>query len=357
MESVQRIRYPPFDHANVDPDSLPITQVIVESNSPPPTPFKIGSESGWLVEWRRLTEDDTNLPRIQSITTTATLPFLMKTRNGWYIEPDPLHAIARKLIVPTVMLLISSLFLHAIAPALEEIPILSWLTQGTYQIGPLDYPKLLFITFPIFVLPILIRVYANSRDINRQNTYINAPLKDPTVSLNTGDGWVEITDMQLPDNVQYLGARIQAGVAVPERKTMLQSANRPEGKQPPPGMSTALPEKRLTGGEEHGTGVGESTPLAVDYSRILLLEPMRVRARGDLETSDIWPIRLNGPEERWPGTIYSSVIALHWEIHLHATWQGMRLRWVNPVIMPQTETEISINKLPLRAARSEESKD
>ena len=357
MESVQRIRYPPFDHANIDPDSLPITEVIVESNSPPPTPFKIGSESGWLVEWRGLTEDDNNLPRIQSITTTATLPFLMRTRNGWYIEPDPLHAVARKLIAPTVLLLIFSLFLHAIAPALEGIPILSWLTQGTYQIGPLDYPKLLFITFPIFVLPILIRIYANSRDINRQNTYINTPLKEPNISLNIGDGWVEITDLKLPDNVQYLGARIQSGVAIPERKTMLQSANRTEGKQPPPGMSTALPEKRLTGGEEHGTGVGESTPLAVDYSRILLLEPMRVRARGDMETSNIWPIRLNGPEERWPGTIYSSVIALHWEIHLHATWKGMRLRWVNPVIMPQTENEICINELPLRAARSEETKD
>jgi hypothetical protein len=357
LESVQRIRYPPFDHANIDPDSLPITEVIVESNSPPPTPFKIGSESGWLVEWRGLTEDDNNLPRIQSITTTATLPFLMRTRNGWYIEPDPLHAVARKLIAPTVMLLIFSLFLHAIAPALEGIPILSWLTQGTYQIGPLDYPKLLFITFPIFVLPILIRIYANSRDIKRQNTYINTPLKEPNISLNIGDGWVEITDLKLPDNVQYLGARIQSGVAIPERKTMLQSANRTEGKQPPPGMSTALPEKRLTGGEEHGTGVGESTPLAVDYSRILLLEPMRVRARGDMETSNIWPIRLNGPHERWPGTIYSSVIALHWEIHLHATWQGMRLRWVNPVIMPQTEKEICINELPLRAARSEETKD
>ena len=357
MESVQRIRYPPFDHTNVDPDSLPITEVIVESNSQPPTPFKIGSDSGWLVEWRGITENDTNLPRIKSVTTTATLPFLMRTRNGWYIEPDPLHAFARKLIVPTVMLLIFSLFLHAIAPALSEIPILSWLTQGTYQIGPLDYPKLLFITFPIFVLPILIRSFANSRDMYRQNIYINTPLNDPDISMNIGDGWVEISQIKFPDKVQYLGARIQAGVAVPERKTMLQSANRPEGNQPPPGMSTALPEKRMTGGEEHGTGVGESTPLAVDYSRILLLEPMRVQSRGDFETSNVCPIRLNGPEERWPGTIYSSVIALHWEIHLHATWQGMRLRWVTPIIMPQTKTEITINRLPLRAARSEESKD
>ena len=110
MESVQRIRYPPFDHTNIDPDSIPITEVILESNSQPPTPFKIGSESGWLVEWRGLTDKDLNLPKIQSVTTTATLPFLMRTRNGWYIEPDPLHAIARKFIAPTVILLISSLF-------------------------------------------------------------------------------------------------------------------------------------------------------------------------------------------------------------------------------------------------------
>lgn len=357
MESVQRIRYPPFDHTNIDPESIPITEVILESNSQPPTPFKIGTESGWLVEWRGLTEKDLNLPRIQSVTTTATLPFLMRTRNGWYIEPDPLHAVARKFIAPTVILLIFSLFLHAIAPALGDVPLLSWLTQGSYRIGPLDYPKLLFITFPIFVLPIIIRIYANSRDINRQNTYINSPLGDPELELSIGDGWVEIAQMNLPEEVQFSAARIQAGVAVPERKTMLKSSNRPEGTQPPPGMSTALPEKRLTGGEEHGTGVGESTPLAVDYSRILLLEPMRVRSRGALETSNELPIRLNGPEERWPGTIYSSVIALHWEIHLHVLWQGMRLRWVSPIIMPQTDDKILIDNLPLRAARSEDSKE
>ena len=357
MESVQRIRYPPFDHTNIDPNSIPITEVILESNSKPPTPFKIGSDSGWLVEWRELREDDVNLPRIQSVTTTATLPFLMRTRNGWYIEPDPLHSFARKLIAPTVFLLVLSLFLHAIAPALNDVPLLSWLTQGSYQIGPLDYPKLLFVTFPIFILPIIIRIIANSRDINRQNTYINSPLSDPIIELNIGDGWVEILKMEYPEDVRFAAARIQVGVAIPERKTMLNASNRPEGNQPPPGMSTLLPEKRLTGGEEHGTGVGESTPLAVDYSRILLLEPMRVRSRGDLEIGNKLPIRLNGPDERWPGTIYSSVIALHWEIHLHVVWRGMKLRWVSPVIMPQTENTVSIENLPLRAARSEESKE
>ena len=82
MESVQRIRYPPFDHSNIDPGSIPITEVVVNSDSPPPTPFKIGSDEGWMVEWRNLQPGDEKLPRIQSVTTTATLPFLMRTRNG-----------------------------------------------------------------------------------------------------------------------------------------------------------------------------------------------------------------------------------------------------------------------------------
>ena len=146
------------------------------------------------------------------------------------------------------------------------MPLLSWLTQGSYQIGPLDYPKLLFITFPIFVLPIIIRIYANSRDINRQNTYINSPLGDPELELSIGDGWVEIAQMNLPEEVQFSAARIQAGVAVPERKTMLKSSNRPEGINPSRYVNR-FTRKKIDRGEEHGTGVGESTPLAVDYSR------------------------------------------------------------------------------------------
>ena len=124
------------------------------------------------------------------------------------------------------------MFLHAIAPALGRCTATIMANSRILQIGPLDYPKLLFITFPIFVLPIIIRIYANSRDINRQNTYINSPLGDPEFELSIGDGWVEIAQMYLPEEVQFSAARIQAGVAVPERKTMLKSSNRPEGINP-----------------------------------------------------------------------------------------------------------------------------
>jgi len=222
----------------------------------------------------------------------------------------------------------------------------------------LDYPKLLFISFPIFVLPIIIRMIANSRDISRQNAYIANPIDDPEISFITGDGWLEVQSIELPEGVVTEGFHLQAGVAIPERKTMLRALDRPEGGQPPPGMSTELPEKRISSGDEHGTGVGEATPLPVEHARVLLLEPLRVRALGPYVHSGAeFPLRLEGPEQRWPGTIYSSVIAFHWEIHVHAEWNGTSVRWVKPVIMPQTDEPVIIDELPLRGARSEDAKD
>lgn len=308
-----------------------------------------------MVEWRNLAAGDESLPVIQSVATTATLPFLMRTRNGWYLEPDPLHAMARRLIAPTVVLLILSLFLHAIAPALSDIPILSWLTTGSYKIGPLDYPKLLFVTFPIFVLPIIIRMVANSRDMGRQNLYIANPIADPEITFNIGDGFVEISRCEMPEGVVHTDTTLQVGVAIPERKTMLSALNRPEGGQPPPGMSTPLPEKRITSGEEHGTGVGESIPLPVEHARVLLLEPLRVRDRGNaVAASEPYPQMIHGPSDRWPGSIYSSVIALHWELQIRANWNGTRMCWVKPIIMSQTSEPIAIDELPLAGARSED---
>ena len=83
MESVQRIRYPPFDHDNISPVAVPMTEVVVSSSAPPPTPYRIGTEDGWRVEWRELSADDEDLPHIDSMSTTDTLPLLVRTRNGW----------------------------------------------------------------------------------------------------------------------------------------------------------------------------------------------------------------------------------------------------------------------------------
>ena len=358
MESVQRVRYPSFDYANIDPSSIPLVEVIVRSDSSPPTPFRIGREDNWIVEWRDKTPEDEHLEIIDSVTTTATLPFLMRTRDGWYIEPDPMHAIARRLITPTVIILISSLLIHAIAPALTGIDVLSWLTQKTYKIGPLDYPALIFITFPLFMLPIILRNIANSRDIRRQNFYIQNPLNSPMIDYQINDRSLTIKSLKAPENVEIIGGRLQVGVAIPERETILKALNRNNNSQPPPGMSTPLPERRITSTEEHGTGVGEAIPMPVKHSRVLLLEPMRVRARGDfMKFIDGETINLQGPSERWPGSIYSSLIALHWELIIYAKRGNTKMRWVKPIIIPNSEKTINIETMPLRNSRSEISSD
>ena len=52
-------------------------------------------------------------------------------------------------------------------------------------------------------------------------------------------------------------------IAVPERKMILDSQGKKEGEQTIPGMSTALPARRIASSEELGTGVGESIPMNV----------------------------------------------------------------------------------------------
>ena len=76
-------------------------------------------------------------------------------------------------------------------------------------------------------------------------------------------------------------ARIQVGVAVPERDTVLDILGRREDSQPSPGMSTRLPEKRFATVDDEGIGVGEATPMQLSTKRSVILEPFRIMASGD----------------------------------------------------------------------------
>ena len=82
---MQRIRYPPFEHSDMIPNQIKIIEVILESENKPPPTFKIGTENDWLVEWRKVTENDKKLPILKGDVSKETFPFLMRTRNGWYI--------------------------------------------------------------------------------------------------------------------------------------------------------------------------------------------------------------------------------------------------------------------------------
>jgi len=137
---------------------------------------------------------------------------------------------------------------------------------------------------------------------------------------------------------------------------VLEALNRKEGRQSAPGMSTRLPDRRIAAGEELGTGVGESIPLAVVHPRLLLLEPLRVMDSGDwIELNNsTGKITLPGPTDIWPGSIYSALIAIHWEMVIEAIRDdGTRMKWVKPVFVSERAGLEPIPKLPVRSGRTE----
>ena len=353
--SVQRVRYPPFDHENSDPVEIPLVEVLLESDNPPPPNLRIGNDSSWIIEWREETEGDSSLPKINTEVTTETLPFLMRTRNGWYIDPDPLHSTARKMIFPGVLVLVVALMLHALEPALISIAIIPDFIFTPISIGPLDYPLMILIAFPIFIIPILLRVVANIMDIRRQNEYIADPLSSPEVEIsNISVDGAEISKISFPEGITATRARVQVGVAVPKRDVLLEAIGRSKDGQPAPGMSTGLPERRISTADEHGTGVGESVPMPVSRGRLLLLEPMRVQDFGPWTDVVDESFILLGPSNQWPGNIYSAMIAIHWEIVIEASKNdGTRMKWVRPINIEAPNNVVSIDKLPVRSGRVE----
>tara|TARA_B100000965_G_scaffold92616_1_gene75461 strand:- start:900 stop:1949 length:1050 start_codon:yes stop_codon:yes gene_type:complete len=343
------------------PNEIPVIEVILESENKPPPAFKIGDEEEWFVEWRKVNEGDKKLKLIQGQVSQETFPFLMRTRNGWYIDPDPMHYKARKMIVPAVIILISTLFMRAVTPALSGINIISPLLDTlnySIRIGELDYPLFLFVAFPIFISPMIFRMIANMRDIKRQNNLIKNPIDSPDIEIDRGENQIEISINKTPKNLEIIRGRLQVGIAVPERKMILESQGKKEGDQTIPGMSTALPARRIASGEELGTGVGESIPMNVADRRVMMLEPMRVLEPGKWvelsDREDEEKINLQGPDELWPGSIYSGLIAVHWELIIDFLKNdGTRMKWVRPIIMDDYHHKIEIKHLPVRSGRLE----
>ena len=165
--------------------------------------------------------------------------------------------------MPTVILLIVSLFIHAIEPGLVDLGLLGGVNAGSVSIGPLEYPRLLFYTFPLFLLPLLFRTIANFRDMSRQSIINAKPYKEPTFSIVESRDSPEIMIIESDNEISLKRSRIQVGVASPERSTVLASLGRNEFGQPSPGMSTILPEKRVSSGDEVGSG-------AVSYTHLTL---------------------------------------------------------------------------------------
>ena len=345
----------------MEPSQVPAMEVVIESDFLPTPKFKIGAEDEWFIEWRAFSEEFSHLPVIECQIGERPPDFIDRTRRGWYIIPDPLHAVSRSLIPPTVILLIIALFIHAIEPGLVALDIISRSFAGSFKFGPLYYPKLLFVAFPVFLLPLLYRMIANLRDLRRQKLLLSKAPVDLEIGTIVSRNGVTISSLpDLPDEAGIRRARIQVGIAVPERSMLIHALGRSEGGQPAPGMSTQLPDKRVTTGDEIGTGVGEAIPMQLANSRVATLEPLRASEYGEWsEFSQLvdgrpleWSLEL--PKGQWPGSIYSPLIAVHWELVIECTGVlNSDVMWVQPITMGGSVNKIVSGNLPVRSGRVE----
>ena len=340
----------------MQPAAVPISEVIVDVDERVVTNFRIGNEEDWFVEWVDCQEQDPQKFQLDCEINFTPPEFLTRTRRGWFVKPDRLHNISRRLILPTVLLLMVSLFIHAIEPGLVDLGIIGGVIAGSVAIGPLEYPRLLFYTFPLFLLPLLFRTIANFRDMARQTKITENPYKEPKLSIKEDREYPEVVLTSQDSKLSVKRARIQVGVASPERSTILESLGRRKFGQPSPGMSTILPEKRISPGDEVGSGVGESTPMQSTNKKSIILEPFRIMSYSEW-TSDIElgvPFKLNMPKEEWPGSVYTSLVAIHWEVNLEfVQTDGKRISWVSPLIIPQSNVPTDIPVAPVISGRAE----
>ena len=109
---VHRVRYPPFDDKRLNANAAPIFEDEIASDLSDDEvikvlpPYTIQSSEGWLIE--RTIVNTTENPTTNDKFLTDSKPFVelvKQQREGWYILPNKLHGIARRMINAAVILL------------------------------------------------------------------------------------------------------------------------------------------------------------------------------------------------------------------------------------------------------------
>ena len=139
---IHRVRYPPFDHQRWKPESVPIVEEKVRVNlsnneikSRYPE-FVLQSEEGWMLERSFVSDSDVQWNEDSSVLVddSSFVNLVDQQRTGWYIIPNNLHSVARRLInFPVILLILTLTYLY-------KEPILSSLViprKGTKSIRKL----------------------------------------------------------------------------------------------------------------------------------------------------------------------------------------------------------------------------
>jgi len=363
-----RVRYPPFDDNRLNAHAAPIFEKKISTDLDDDQvlevlpPYSIQSPEGWLVE-RSIVDADGNSYDAVTNVLTDSQPFVElveQQRRGWYILPNRLHGIARRMISAAVVLLLTTLVYLFLEPLLSSIGIPSVGTRSL-QIGLLDYPILSIIVVPILLAPIVLRLIANFIDLKRQQDFFRSPVEQPVVEFTqpiiSGEplrGRINLPK-ELPD-WKSITAHWQVGTLPPSREALIELSNSKEGAQPPVGLSTPLPH-HWKANLDDGTAGGEDAPIErKDIQGGVFLRPMRFSAEGGSSAiNDDGSFSIDPPYRLWPGTVNTPLHRIHWEFILKIKRnQKMPLLWVCPVHVQFPKSVVQLKDLDINDPRTEQ---
>ena len=358
----ERIRYPPFESYRFKPELLPIatkTTVIeedvklsevdnhiVKRNAP----FTIGNENSWLVERRFLFDGeiiDTDKPYSKKILQPiATDSIIDKQRTGWYLTPNPVHAAIRKFLNFAVIVLLVALAYLFLEPLLDLVG-LGGFGTGRVRFGLLDYPALAVFVIPLLFAPIILRVVANFSDLANQRRFLMNSPPSPKISIDSEscsneELKVKIDFDFIDESWGEINVLWRVGILPPSRESLMLSFGKKTNQQPPPGLTTELPHHWEVNLDD-GTGGGEDSPMqSNDVKGGLFIRPMRIMKQSKPVKFEHKPMKLEPPSGKWPGTIFSPLIRVHWELVIVIERKlGRSLIWVEPLnILHQNKSTV-----------------
>ncbi len=315
---VHRVRYPPFDDKRLNANAAPIFEDEIASNLSDDEvvkmlpPYTIQSSEGWLIERTIVNNNGESYDGMTELLTDSQpyVELVKQQRRGWYILPNKLHGVARRMINAAVILLLATLVYLFLEPLLSSIGIPSVGTKSL-QIGLLDYPILSIIVVPILMLPIVLRLIANFVDLKRQQDFFRSPIEQPVVEFDSPvvsgkplSGRIKLPD-KLPD-WKSISCHWQVGTLPPSREALIELSNTTEGSQPPVGLSTPLPH-HWEASLDDGTAGGEDSPIErKDIKGGVFLRPMRFSAEGgSSKIEEDGSFSISAPDQSWHGTVNS----------------------------------------------------
>ena len=364
---IHKVRYPPFDHHRWKPDSVPTIHEEVDTNLTTKQvkkkypEFEIQSEEGWLLERSFVSNDDLQWNEDSSVLVdnSAFVNLIEQQRSGWYIIPNNLHSVARRLINFAVILLLVTLTYLFIEPILRSIGIPSFGTKSI-RLGLLDYPLLTVVVVPFLLMPLLLRIIANFLDLKKQQDYFKNPAQSPIIELesNIQSGKSLRGKCIIPERREdwkSISIHWHVGTLPPSRAALVELSGRKLGEQPPVGLSTPLPH-HWEEGLDDGTAGGEDAPMErQDIPGGVFLRPMRFSEEGGGQViEEDGQFELTPPPTLWPGSVNSELLRIHWELVIKIKRQhNMPLLWVMPIRVQFPTSKIHLDNLVVNDSRTE----